>query len=76
MELIQIKVKYFSFDLFVAKINNIHQRELRIIYQDKKSSFKTLLKHDKSMSIHMKNLQYLATELFKVKNGLSPEIMK
>ena len=24
----------------------------------------------------MKNLQYLATELFKVKNGLSPEIMK
>ena len=24
----------------------------------------------------MKNLQYLAAELFKVKNGLSPEIMK
>ena len=24
----------------------------------------------------MKNLQYLATDLFKVKNGLSPEIMK
>ena len=24
----------------------------------------------------MKNLQYLATELFKVKNDLSPEIMK
>ena len=37
---------------------------------------KTLLKRDKSTSIHMKNLQYLATELFKVKNGLSPEIMK
>ena len=40
------------------------------------SNFKTLLKHDKSTSIHMKNLQYLATELFKVKNGLSPKIMK
>ena len=40
------------------------------------SSFKTLLKRDKCTSIHMKNLQYLATELFKVKNGLSPKIMK
>ena len=58
------------------KINNIHERALRIVYHDKISSFKTLLKRDKSTSIHMKNLQYLATELFKVKNGLSPEIMK
>ena len=24
----------------------------------------------------MKNLKYLATEIYKVKNGLSPEIMK
>ena len=30
----------------------------------------------KSVSIHMKNLQYLATEIYKVKNSLSPEIMK
>ena len=28
------------------------------------------------MSIHLKNLQYLATEIYKVKNSLSPEIMK
>ena len=58
------------------KINNIHERALRIVYHDKISSFKTLLNRDKSKSIHMKNLQYLATELFKVKNGLSPKIMK
>ena len=58
------------------KINNIHERALRIVYQDKKSSFETLLKRDKSTSIHVKNLQHLATELFKVKNDLSPEIMK
>ena len=37
---------------------------------------KTILKRDKSASIHMKNLQYFATELFKVKNDLSLEIMK
>ena len=28
------------------------------------------------MSIHMKNVEYLATEICKVKNCLSPEIMK
>ena len=58
------------------KINNLHERALRIVYQDKKSSFETLLKRDKSVSSHIKNLQYLATEIFKVKNDLCPEIMK
>ena len=58
------------------KINSIHERALRIVYQDQKSSVKTLLKLDKSASIYVKNLQNLATELFKVKHDLSPEIMK
>ena len=38
------------------KINNIHERALRIVYHDKISSFKTLLKPGKSISIHMKKL--------------------
>ena len=59
-----------------SKINNIHEIALKIVYQNKKSSFKTLLKHDKYTSVHMKNLQYLATELFKAKNDRSPKIMK
>ena len=54
------------------KINNMHERALRIVYQDKNSFFETLLKRDKSTSIHIKKLQYLATELFKV-NVFSPE---
>ena len=58
------------------KINNLHERALRIVYQDKKSSFETLLKRNKSVSIHIKNLQYLATEIFKVENELCPEVMK
>ena len=41
-----------------TKINNMHERALRIVYQDKKSSFETLLKLDKSTSIHVKNLQH------------------
>ena len=53
----------------------MRHRALRILYQDKKSSFEKLLQKDKSVSVHMKNLQYLATEIFKVKNSLSPIIM-
>ena len=57
------------------RINNIHLRALRIVYQDKQSSFEELLQKDNSDSVHMKNLQYLAAEIFKVKNGLSRIIM-
>ena len=38
------------------------------MYQDKKKSdLQDLLQKDKSVSIHVKNLQYLATEMYKVK---------
>ena len=58
------------------RINNIHELALRIIYRDYKSTFKQLLKQNKSVSIHQRNLQILATEIFKTKNGLNPVIMK
>ena len=50
----------------------MHQRFLRILYQGKKSSFEKLLQKGKSVSVHTKSLQYLATEILKVKNSLSP----
>ena len=53
------------------KINNIQERALRVIYQDKKSIFQTLLKREKSKSVHVKNLPHLAAELSKIKNNLS-----
>ena len=53
----------------------MRHRALRILYQDKKSSFEKLLQKGKSASVRMKNLQCLATEIFKVKNSLSPIIM-
>ena len=58
-----------------SKINRLHERCLRIIYSDKQSSFEQLLEKDRSVSIHTRNLQYLATELYKVKEGLSPSIV-
>ena len=57
------------------RINNIYHKALRIVYQGKKSSFEELLQKGKSVFVHMKNLQHLATEIFKIKNGLSPVIV-
>ena len=51
------------------RINNIHERALRIVYRDYVSTFQQLLKQNKSVSIHQRNLQILATEIFKAKNG-------
>ena len=58
------------------KINKIHERALRIVYEDYNSKFEELLKRDNSVTIHQKNLQYLAIEIYKVKRDLSPKIMK
>ena len=57
------------------KINHIHERSLRIAYRDYNSSFNDLLKKDNSVSIHHRNIQSLAVELFKVKENLSNTIM-
>ena len=58
------------------RINSIHERALRVTYQDYKSTFLGLLQRDNSATIHQDNLQVLATEIFSAKNDLSPEIMK
>ena len=57
------------------KINHVHERSLLIVYRDYNSSFKDLLKKDKSVCIHHRNIQSLAVELFKVKENLSNTIM-
>ena len=58
-----------------GKINRLHERCLRIIYSDKQSSFETLLEKDGSVSVHNRNLQILAAEIYKIKNDLSPLIV-
>ena len=57
------------------RINHIHEMALRIVCKDFYSSFQELLIKDNSSNIHHRNLQKLVTEIFKVKNGLSPELM-
>ena len=58
------------------KINRLHERCLRTVYNDKQSSFNELLEKDGSVSIHERNLQFLATEMYKISNGLSTPLMK
>ena len=54
----------------------LHERSLRLTYNDYESSFQDLLVKDKSVCIHYRNLQVLATLLCKVINNLTPEIIK
>ena len=57
------------------KINKIHERALRYVYQNETLSFEDLLKMDESVTIHHRNIQHLAIEMFKAKHGLGTEIM-
>ena len=57
------------------KINRLHERCLRIICNEKYSNFEKLLAKDNSVSIHYNNVHTLAIEMYKVANGLSPDIM-
>ena len=66
----------FHSRLLSNKINSIDERALRITYQDNTSTFQELLNRDNSVSIHHRNLQVLAMEMFKIHGGLSPKIVK
>ena len=57
------------------KINKLHERALRLVYDDKQSTCEELLNINKSITIHHRNLQVLVTELYKVHYGLAPEPM-
>ena len=53
------------------KIKHLHERCLRLIYCDKNSSYEELLEKGGSVSIHHRNIQNLAIEMYKVKNELA-----
>ena len=54
------------------KINKLHERALRLVYKNVDSSFQELLNIDNSKTVHQKNLQRLAIEMYKVKNNIAP----
>ena len=56
------------------KINSLHGRCLRLIYNDKKSYFEQLLEIDSFVSVHDRNLRAPASEMYKIYHGISPTI--
>ena len=59
------------------RISRIHERTLRLIYPNQHQlTFKELLEEkNKTVRIHQRNLQTLATEIFKTKNKVSSEVL-
>ena len=58
-----------------ARINHIHKRALKAVYNDETYPFEELLGKDNSETVHRRNIKILAAELFKIKNGHSNDIM-
>ena len=48
------------------KINRLHERCFRIIYNDTRSNFEELLNKDNSISIQHNNIHSFAIEVYKV----------
>ena len=58
-----------------SRINQIHERAMRIAHDDYESTFEQLLIKNKTITSHKKYLQYLAIEIYKTFNGLNPPFM-
>ena len=58
------------------KINKLQERALKIVYKNRNLPYQELLNLDKSFTIHHRNLQKLATEMFKIKNNISPTLVQ
>ena len=57
------------------RINRLHERCLRIIYNYQILNFEELLSKNNSVSIHYDNIHALAIEIYKVANVMSRDIM-
>ena len=56
-------------------INHLHERALRIFYNDNVSSFEDLLQRDQSISIHQRNIRLLGIKLYQTRSNISIHIM-
>ena len=57
------------------RIDRIHERALRAVYNDFSSSFSQLLSKGDHVTVHQKNLKTLCLKVFKAINGYSPKFI-
>ena len=57
-------------------INNIHERALRIAYNDFSSNFEQLLLKDNTVTNHTRNLKQLATDIYRTIHHENPSFME
>ena len=58
------------------RIKRIHERRLRILYHDDTSNFTKLMQKENEVTVHQRNLQVLATKIYKVKMGFATHLVK
>ena len=61
---------------FCTDFSSITQRSKAGFWTQKNFMFEELVETDNSISVYNQNIQVLASELYKIMNGLSPETMK
>ena len=59
----------------MLKVNKIHWRTLRVIYDDQSSTYEELLASHNDISIHQKYLKHLAIKVYKSLTNSNPEFM-
>ena len=57
------------------RIKHLHERALRIVYNENQSSFEDLLRKDRSVSIHHRYTRSFAIEIYQIKSNMSTPIM-
>ena len=64
----------FTFQYLKNALKNIYKRALRLIYNDYQLPFDRVLEVNKQKSIHQKNIELLAIEIYKFQVGLTTPI--
>ena len=65
----------FTFRYSNNALNSIHERALRLIYNDYGLPFDRILVNNKPKSKHQKNIESLANEIYKFQADFTPPIM-
>ena len=66
----------FTSRYLTNSLKSIYERALRLIYNNYGLPFDRILEDNKQKSIHQKNTESLAIEIYKFQGGLTPPIMR